>query len=238
MSLPRCSIVIPARGEGLGITGVLDRIKEAVQIDFECLVVIDDSADSTYTPVLKYSATDSRFHILVNNLSHGPAAAIKYGIKHASSQVIVVTMADGSDDPADIPELVKLIERGVVIAAASRYMPGGQQVGAPFTKSLLSRAAGKTLNLFRRVGTNDSTNSFKAYNSKFLKDVGIESLHGFEIAIELVAKAKRYNLPVAEVPTIWLERSYGKSSFKMWRWLPRYLKWYLYAFGTKRSGTK
>lgn len=238
MTVPRCSIVIPAREEGLGITSVLDRIKEAVLIDFECLIVIDSSTDSTHDPVLGYSAVDSRFRILVNNQSLGPAAAIKHGVKNALSNVIVVTMADGSDDPTDIPELVRLVERGVVIAAASRYMPGGQQVGAPFTKSLLSRTAGKTLNLFRRVGTSDSTNSFKAYNSSFLNDVSIESLHGFEIAIELVAKAKRYRLPVAEVPTIWLERSYGKSSFKMWRWLPRYLKWYLYAFGTKKGGTK
>lgn len=234
MSLPRCSIVIPAREEGLGITSVLDRIKEAVSFDFECLVIIDDPTDSTYTPVLVYSATDSRFHILVNNQSLGPAAAIKYGIKNASSNVIVVTMADGSDDPTDIPELVRLVERGVVIAAASRYMPGGQQIGAPFTKSLLSRSAGMSLNLFRRVGTNDATNSFKAYSAHFLKEVQIESMHGFEIAIELVAKAKRNNLPVAEVPTIWLERSYGNSRFTVWRWMPRYLKWYLYAFGFRR----
>jgi len=234
MSQPRCSIIMPARNEGPRIVNVLDRIREEVQIDFECLIVIDDITDSTFDMVQEYSLFDSRFRILVNNFSGGPAAAIKYGLENACSTVIVVTMADGSDDPTDIIELVKLVERGVVIAAASRYMPGGQQVGAPFTKSLLSRSAGISLNLFRRVGTNDATNSFKAYSAHFLKEVQIESLHGFEIAIELVAKAKRNNLPVAEVPTIWLERSYGNSSFKVWRWLPRYLKWYLYAFGFKR----
>jgi hypothetical protein len=61
--------------------------------------------------------------------------------------------------------------------------------------------------------------------------VGIESDRGFEIGIELVAKARRARLPVAEVPTIWLDRAYGASNFKLSAWLPRYLRWYRYAFG-------
>jgi dolichol-phosphate mannosyltransferase len=61
--------------------------------------------------------------------------------------------------------------------------------------------------------------------------VGIESDKGFEIGIELVAKARRARLPVAEIPTIWLDRSFGASNFKLMAWLPRYLHWYFYAFG-------
>ena len=143
-------------------------------------------------------------------------------------------MADGSDDPRAIDDLVRLIDRGVVIAAASRYMPGGQQVGAPFLKSTLSRLAGLTLCWFARVGTHDATNSFKAYDRAFLNDVGIDSEYGFEMGIELVAKARRARLPVAEVPTIWIERSWGSSNFQIRRWLFRYLRWYLLAYTRRR----
>ena len=73
-------------------------------------------------------------------------------------------MADGCDDPRQIDELARLVERGVVVAAASRYMPGGQQVGGPLFKRLLSADAGRTLYWFARVGTRDATNSFKAYS--------------------------------------------------------------------------
>jgi hypothetical protein len=142
-------------------------------------------------------------------------------------------MADGCDDPTQIDELVRLVERGVVIAAASRYMRGGQQIGGPFVKSLLSRTAGLSLHLFARVGTRDATNSFKAYSTRFVRAVGIESDAGFEVGLELVAKARRYRQPVAEVPTTWLERLQGASKFKIARWLPRYLRWYLYAFGRR-----
>ena len=61
-------------------------------------------------------------------------------------------MADGSDDAEQIDELCKLVERGVVIAAASRYMSGGQQIDGPFIKTQLSRLAGLSLYWFARVG--------------------------------------------------------------------------------------
>jgi dolichol-phosphate mannosyltransferase len=53
------------------------------------------------------------------------------------------------------------------------------------------------------------------------------------VGIELVAKARRLRLPVAEVPTIWLDRTFGVSHFKIAKWLPAYLRWYRFAFGPK-----
>ena len=44
---------------------------------------------------------------------------------------------------------------------------------------------------------------------------------------------RRARLPVAEIPTIWLDRALGVSNFKLWSWLPRYFHWYLHAFGPK-----
>jgi hypothetical protein len=142
-------------------------------------------------------------------------------------------MADGCDDPMQIDTLTRLVERGVVVAAASRYMRGGQQVGGPWFKAFLSRTAGRTLFWLGRVGTHDATNSFKAYSTDFVREAGIQSDEGFEIGIELVAKARRARLPVAEIPTIWLDRSFGTSNFKLRAWLPRYLRWWLFAFGPK-----
>jgi hypothetical protein len=144
-------------------------------------------------------------------------------------------MADGCDDPQQIDQLARLVERGVVVATASRYSRGGQQVGGPGVKGLLSRTAGITLRWFARVGTRDPTNSFKAYSKAFVESVGIHSDSGFEVGLELVAKARRLRLPVAELPTIWLDRSFGMSNFKLMAWLPRYLHWYFFAFGPKLS---
>src|SRR6202035_2700093 len=104
-----------------------------------------------------------------------------------TADVVVVTMADGSDDAHQIDQLTRLIERGVVVACASRYMRGGQQVGGPWLKSKISRLAGSSMNLLTRTGTHDPTNSFKAYSRDFVREVGIESDAGFEMGIEMVA---------------------------------------------------
>jgi glycosyltransferase involved in cell wall biosynthesis len=230
---PRVSIVIPAYNEGAQIVPVLERIAENVTLPYETLVVYDQPEDTTAPVAQAYGDTDSRVRALLNTYGRGPANAIRFGIDAAEANVVVVTMADGSDDPRQIDELTRLVERGVVIAAASRYAPGGQQVGGPFLKSMLSRLAGRSLNWLARVGTRDATNSFKAYARSFVRAVGVDSRDGFELGLELTAKARRLRLPVAEIPTIWLERQVGMSNFKLAAWIPRYLRWYFFAFGRR-----
>jgi glycosyltransferase involved in cell wall biosynthesis len=227
------SVVIPAYNEGDDIVPVLDRMLESITLSSELLVVVDTTDDTTVPVVTAYGENHPDVRIVVNDYGRGPAHAIRYGIHQAKAAVVVVTMADGCDDPRQIDELTRLVERGVVVAAASRYMPGGQQVGGPGLKGMMSRTAGRTLYWFARVGTRDATNSFKAYSRAFVEQVGIDSRDGFEIGLELTAKARRLRLPVAEIPTIWLDRPAGVSNFKVARWLPKYLRWYRFAYGPR-----
>jgi len=229
----RVSVVIPAYQEGQAIAAVLERLFEAVLLRCEVLVIVDDAADATRPVVTALGEREPRLRCLVNDYGRGPANAIRYGIDHAAAPVAVVTMADGCDDVRQIDDLVRLVERGVAVAAASRYMAGGQQVGGPLAKGIMSATAGRSLRLLARVGTRDATNSFKAYNTAFVRAVGIDSRDGFEIGIELTAKARRLRLPIAEIPTIWLDRQDGLSNFKIASWLPKYLHWYRFAFGRR-----
>lgn len=225
------SVVIPAYNEGEAILPVLNRIFDAVQSECRVMVVVDFAEDTTVPVLEAYAENEPRLTTLVNTYGRGPANAIRFGIAHVTTPVVVVTMADGSDDPRQIDTLARLVDRGVVVAAASRYSAGGQQVGGPFLKGMLSRAAGTSLGLLGRVGTRDATNSFKAFSTEFVQEVGIHSRSGFEIGLELTAKARRLRRPVAEVPTIWLDRTVGTSNFDLATWLPKYLRWYRFAFG-------
>ncbi|GAA4686939.1 glycosyltransferase family 2 protein [Phytohabitans rumicis] len=230
---PRVSVVIPVYNEGESIVRCLDRILREVLLPAEVLVVHDMPEDTTVPYAQEVARTDPRVRTVLNTYGRGPANAIRFGIDTARAPVAVVTMADGSDDPRQIDDLARLVDRGVVVAAASRYMPGGQQVGGPRFKRMLSRWAGRTLRWFARVGTRDATNSFKAYDTEFVRQVGIESRTGFEIGLELTAKAARLRRPVAEIPTIWLDRQLGESRFDVGRFMPSYLKWYFFAFGRR-----
>jgi dolichol-phosphate mannosyltransferase len=240
MESPRVSIVVPAFEEGGAIVACVDRILESVTLPCEVLVVVDMVEDSTAAYVREYAGRDPRPRLVVNTYGRGPANAIRFGLDAAVAPVGVVTMADGSDDPRQIDALTRLVERGVVVAAASRYMPGGQQVGGPFLKGKLSRLAGLSLHAFAGVGTRDATNSFKAYDLSFVREVGVDSRAGFEIGLELAVKARRLGLPIAELPTIWLDRTNGESKFELVNWLPHYLRWYRLAFGrrTDTAGLK
>ena len=144
---------------------MLERLFEAVLLPCEVLVVVDDAADTTRPVVQRLAEREPRLHCLINDYGKGPANAIRYGIDHATTPVAVVTMADGCDDVRQIDDLVRLVERGVAVAAASRYMAGGQQVGGPLLKGMMSASAGRSLRMLARVGTRDATNSFKAYST-------------------------------------------------------------------------
>ncbi len=228
---PRVSIIVPVYNEGDLVIPLLERILETVTVPCEVLAVYDTPDDTTRPHLEKLAEADTRLIPTLSAYPPGPAHALRHGFDQAQSPVVVITMADGSDDPDQIEPLAHLVERGVVIAAASRYMQGGQQVGGPFLKRTLSRLAGLSLYWVARVGTHDATNSFKAYNREFVASVGIESSHGFEIGIELVAKARRHRQPVAELPTIWLDRQVGDSNFQLKAWIGHYLRWYRYAYG-------
>lgn len=220
------TIVIPAYNEGAYILKTLTRIQKSVTTPFECTIVVDHRDDTTISFVKELSQVDSRFSFQINKIQPGPAGAIRQGIKSAKGEVVAIVSGDGSDDVSQIDSLTSLVERGVSIAVASRYMKGGQLVGAPFLKSNLSRIAGLTLYHFARIGTRDATNNFKVYSREFLNSLEIQSMHGFEIGLELTTKARIQKRRIAEIPTIWIERTENESNFPLLNSIPKYLRWF------------
>jgi glycosyltransferase involved in cell wall biosynthesis len=232
------TIVIPAYNEGANINRTIQDLSRLYGSAIDVTIVVDFEEDTTIDFFNRLDATPNTFKIVVQNYGPGPANAIRYGIDHANTECVVILMADGSDDVRAIQELSNLVSRGVAVACASRYMSGGQQIGGPRFKKFLSKTAGKILYSVAGVGTHDPTNSFKAYSREMLQQVCIESRSGFEIGIELVSKAHRLRLPVAEIPTIWLDRTDGSSRFLLAKWAPKYLPWFFNCFAPKASKTQ
>ncbi|UUZ60471.1 glycosyltransferase family 2 protein [Nocardioides sp. B-3] len=106
------SVVIPAYNEGDGVVAILDRIFQSVESTVEVLVVVDFAEDTTIPVVLNHPRFGNGLDLLINTYGRGPAHAIRFGIDNASHGVVVVTMADGSDDPRQIDPLARLVERG------------------------------------------------------------------------------------------------------------------------------
>jgi hypothetical protein len=169
-------------------------------------------------------------------LGRGARYAIEAGMRAARTPVVVVIMADLSDDYRIVEEIVARAESGAAVVCPSRYMPGGRQIGGPLFKGLLSRAAGLTLHRLAGLPTRDPTNSYKAYRRDFLARTPIESKAGFCLALELTVKAHFGGERVEEVPATWRDRSAGKSRFHLFIWLPHYLRWYIWALRRRWLG--
>ena len=215
------SLVIPCKEEGENFITILKRFEENIKEDTEVIVILDSKEDSTFE-FIKNSDTKARIEI---NNSQGVASAINHGIKVSNGKYICIAMGDGSDDPTQVEELLMLVERGLSIAVASRYSRGGQFIGNKNLKYLLSKYSGKFLNLFFSLNTKDPTNMFKAYSKEFLEHVCIESDNGFTLGLEMIVKAKLNSYKIGEIPTIWIDRSFGESKFKFKKFLPSYIYW-------------
>ena len=227
---PELSIVMPVFKEGEAVEPVLRALTEAVTADQEILVVYDFDEDPTVPVIERLAAELPTIRGHRNDLGRGVLNAMKAGIAASTGRYILISMSDGSDEPDVVDPMVALAREGADVVSASRYMKGGQQLGGPRLKRLMSRTAGLTLHWFAGVPTHDPTNNFKLYSRRFLDSVMIESSAGFELALELTVKATLAGRRVAEVPTTWRDRTAGESNFKLRKWLPHYLHWYKTAF--------
>lgn len=220
------SIIVPVYREGEAARAVLTGLATGAPAPHEVLVVHDEPDDPTLPVVAALQATYPQMRPVHNQLGRGPALALRAGFAAASGEAVLVTMADASDEIADIAPMLAKIAEGYDVVSASRYMPGGRQLGGPFLKGLLSRVAGVSLHWLVGLPTADPTTSFKMYRKAMLDHLVLESDAGFEISLEIPVKAFLAGYRISEVPTTWHDRVAGKSNFKLLRWLPRYLRWY------------
>jgi len=232
----KLSIVIPAHNEQDNIAGVIDEIERSLSgIDYELLVVSDHSTDSTVELVGKLSQKYNNIRLVENKLDKGFANALKTGFASVNADVVIPVMGDLCDDLSTIRIMLEKINQGYDVVCGARYVKGGARLGGSRLKGFLSSFAGSSMYYLLGVPTRDIANAFKMYRKKVIDSIKIES-KGFEVSMEIPLKAYYLGFKITEVPTVWKERTKGKSSFKMLKLLPSYLKLYLWAILKKLRG--
>src|SRR5262249_6755621 len=99
----------------------------------------------------------------------------------------------------------------------------------PFVKRTLSYLAGASLHYLAGLPIHDATNNFRAYSRRVVDQIPIEGEASFALALELTLKAHWRGWQVAQGPTPWHDRTQGQSRFRLFAWLPHYLRWYFLA---------
>ena len=224
-------ILVPVFNEGDKILELLKLFEKNIKNQFRVLFCYDNDDDD----ILSFSKYFKNFKYeikLIKNPSKGPCSAIKEGFKMSNSNCVIVYPADDFINFNILDKMYEKFLEGNDIVAASRFIKGGSMKGCPLLKSILVRSASFSLYYLSSIPIKDASNGFRLFSSRILKKVEIESRVGFAYSLELLAKCNRLEYRITEVPAQWEERSEGSSRFKIIKWLPQYLKWYIYGLST------
>jgi dolichol-phosphate mannosyltransferase len=226
-------IVIPVFNEGRNIMATLSALAKAVATPGRVLVCYDHAEDDTLPAIRSNPQAHAPLPVeFVRNAGRGAHSAVMSGFAASTARFVLMYPADDDYNAPMVDRMVALAKEGCDVVCASRFMPGGAMEGAPLLKAALLRIANFTLHYVARLPTRDASNGFRLFSRRVIERIAVESDQGFCYSVELLVKAHRLGWKIGEVPAQWFERRHGESRFRVFAWLPGYLRWYLYAFAT------
>lgn len=229
--LDEVDIVMPVYQEGEGVLRVTEALQKGVKTPFRLLICYDKEEDSTLAALRKLAPPSLEWKA-VRNAGLGVHGAVMTGLRFSRSAAVITMPADDTFNASLIDKMCEMYREGAEVVVPSRFMPGGRMVGCPPLKAFLVRCAAWTLRVFARLPVHDPTNGFRLFSKRLLDTARVESVQGWAFSLELLVKAHRLGLVIRELPAQWIERQTGKSRFRVFVWMPIYLRWYAYAFGT------
>lgn len=230
----KLSIVIPAYNEAENIGPCLEEIQQVVgtehDIPYEIIVVDDNSSDSTADVVNAMIASDPGIRLVRRQPPGGFGRAIRTGLDAVTGDVVVICMADQSDDPRDVVAYYRKIAEGYDCVFGSRFINGSRVEQYPPVKLVVNRIVNTCIKWMFWTRFNDMTNAFKAYRTSVIRECGPHEASHFNITLELSLGAliRRYN--IAQIPISWSGRQWGASNLKLREMGRRYLSTLLMMF--------
>ena len=208
---PAVSVVVPVRNEAGNIAPLVAEIAGALSgRAFEIVYVNVGSSDGTEVELLHLSASHAWLRQIKHAVSCGQSAAVRTGVKYARAPVAVTLDGDGQNDPAFIPELLRVLETG----GDRMGLVAGQRVGRKDTgfKKFQSRIANGVRGAVLRDGTRDTGCGLKAFRRDvFLALPYFDGLHRF-----LPALMRREGYDIGYVDVVDRPRRAGTSNYGMW----------------------
>jgi dolichol-phosphate mannosyltransferase len=229
----KLSVVMPAQNEegsvGRTVEGVA-RVLDREGIDYELIVVNDDSEDSTEAVVAAIGERNPRVRVHRSHNERGFGNAIRAGLDVFEGDAVAIVMADASDDPEDLVRYHRLLEEGYDCAFGSRFVPGARVYDYPRLKYVVNRLANQFIRVLFRHRYNDTTNAFKAYRREVVETVQPLLSKHFNLTVEMPLKAIVRGHSYAVVPTSWTNRTSGEAKLAMKEMGSRYLFITLYVW--------
>jgi dolichol-phosphate mannosyltransferase len=229
----KLSVVMPAQNEegsvGATVEGVVAAL-EREQVDYEVIVVNDDSEDSTEAVVNAIGAQNPRVRCHRSHYERGFGMAIRAGLDVFEGDAVAIVMADASDDPEDLVRYHRILEEGWDCAFGSRFVPGAKVYDYPRLKLYINRLANQFIRVLFRHRYNDTTNAFKAYRREVIETIQPLLSKHFNLTVEIPLKAIVRGHSYQVIPTNWTNRTSGVPKLAMKEMGSRYLFIVLYVW--------
>jgi dolichol-phosphate mannosyltransferase len=229
----KLSVVMPAQNEegsvGATVEGVV-AVLEREGIDYEVVVVNDDSEDSTEAVVAAIGERNPRVRCHRSHYERGFGMAIRAGLDVFEGDAVAIVMADASDNPEDLARYHAILEEGWDCAFGSRFVPGAQVHDYPRLKLAINRLANQFIRILFRHRYNDTTNAFKAYKREVIETISPLLSKHFNLTVEMPLKAIVRGHTYEVIPTDWTNRTSGVPKLAMKEMGSRYLFIVLYVW--------
>ncbi len=186
------------------------------KIDYEIIIVDDNSKDGTIKLIHKLAKKNKKIKIIIRTQNPGFGFSLIEGTKKASEKIIVWVMSDLSDDFETIPKMIEKINQGFDIVIGSRNIKGGSSGDQHAIKAFSSRIYNFIARIFFKIPIYDITNAFRAFRKEVFSNIKL--VRGdFAISPEFIIKAHLKGFKLGEVPITYKERQTGKAKMKLFK---------------------
>jgi dolichol-phosphate mannosyltransferase len=208
----KLSVIIPVYNEEKTLREIIDRVRR-VDIEKEIVIVDDGSGDKT-RQILE-SLQDASIKIIRHASNKGKGAAIRTALNYVSGDACIIQDGDLEYEPQDYLKLIEPLKNSrAEIVYGSRFL-AKKKVTTPF-HYLVNRFLTFLTNLLFGCGLTDMETCYKLFKTNVIKGLGLES-DGFEIEIELTARALKHGYKIQEIPILYHARNYHEGKKIGWR---------------------
>ena len=206
--VPDLSIVIPCYNEEERLPRTIEQIERYLadkEIKYELILVDDGSSDGTR--LVQDAAAERNPSVRVEALprNRGKGRALAEGVATAKGAEILVTDADLSTPIEELEKLRAELHKGAGVAIASRAVKGSRvEISQPLYRVLMGKVFNMLVQAVLLPGIWDTQCGFKLFRADVAHEVFAQlTTDGFGYDPEVLYRAKKRGVKIAEVPVVW-----------------------------------
>ena len=207
----KLSVISPTLNEAENVPLLVGELERALrEIDYEILIVDDNSADGTWSVAQKIAATNPRVRAIRRTQNPGLGSSVIDGFSDATGDVLACIDADLQHDPSILPNMLQELQNGADVVVGSRHVDGGSTGEWDRFRRFQSWIATRTAQLLLGIRLKDPMSGYFLLSRKDFREVKDDlNGRGFKILVEILAALG--TAKIKEVPYTFRLRHRGES---------------------------